>query len=124
MSERKRKLDLSSDGGEKAPPAKMSKSVETAVNPLTQLPYSKQYYEILEKRKALPVWDRNNEFCELLAAHQVLILQGETGSGKTTQVRVYFGKTASGKFFRFLQACHCKFFSKRVPQSGFASMLP
>lgn len=74
------------------------------LNPLTNTPYSEQYYELLEQRKLLPVWMElhqlhTNEnkaeglesiekrsFLQLITENQVLIISGETGSGKTTQV--------------------------------------
>ncbi|EPE07973.1 helicase associated domain-containing protein [Ophiostoma piceae UAMH 11346] len=40
-------------------------------------------------RKALPIWDSRNEIRDTLAASDVLILVGETGSGKSTQVPQY-----------------------------------
>ncbi|XP_027071332.1 probable pre-mRNA-splicing factor ATP-dependent RNA helicase DEAH2 isoform X1 [Coffea eugenioides] len=49
-------------------------------------PYSARYYEILEKRKTLPVWQQKNDFLKALGENQTLILVGETGSGKTTQI--------------------------------------
>lgn len=49
-------------------------------------PYSQRYHDILEKRKTLPVWQQKEEFFKVLKANQTLILVGETGSGKTTQV--------------------------------------
>ncbi|KAF5198001.1 Atp-dependent rna helicase dhx8 [Thalictrum thalictroides] len=49
-------------------------------------PYSANYYAILEKRKTLPVWQQKDEFLQALNANQTLILVGETGSGKTTQI--------------------------------------
>lgn len=49
-------------------------------------PYSQRYHDILEKRKTLPVWHQKDEFFKVLKANQTLILVGETGSGKTTQV--------------------------------------
>ncbi|KAF7120576.1 hypothetical protein RHSIM_Rhsim13G0002600 [Rhododendron simsii] len=49
-------------------------------------PYSQRYYEILEKRRTLPVWHQKEEFFQALKANQTLILVGETGSGKTTQI--------------------------------------
>ncbi|KAF2077570.1 hypothetical protein CYY_001111 [Polysphondylium violaceum] len=48
--------------------------------------YSERYYQILEKRKDLPVWKQKEEFIEKIKSTQVLILVGETGSGKTTQI--------------------------------------
>ena len=49
-------------------------------------PYTNRYFEILEKRKNLPVWEQKKEFLDLFEQHQVIVLVGETGSGKTTQV--------------------------------------
>ena len=34
----------------------------------------------------LPVWEHKDKFMELLMNNQVVVLVGETGSGKTTQV--------------------------------------
>ncbi|CAN7129145.1 unnamed protein product [Brassica rapa subsp. narinosa] len=48
--------------------------------------YSQRYYEILEKRKSLPVYAQKQEFLQCLMSNQTLILVGETGSGKTTQI--------------------------------------
>lgn len=41
---------------------------------------------ILEGRKKLPVYPYRDEFLAAVKEHQVLILVGETGSGKTTQI--------------------------------------
>lgn len=60
--------------------------IEPEINFLTNNPFSQKYYEILEKRKTLPAWDAKEKLFSLLEENQVLILQGETGSGKTTQV--------------------------------------
>lgn len=59
---------------------------EDIYNKYTGKPYSKKYYEILAKRKTLPAWESKNELFELLGENQVVILKGETGSGKTTQI--------------------------------------
>lgn len=48
--------------------------------------FTKQYFDILEKRKALPVWEQKESFLKIFKENQVIILQGETGSGKTTQI--------------------------------------
>lgn len=53
-------------------------------NAWTNKPFSPKYYTILEKRKELPVWNARSNVLELVNKHQVIILQGETGSGKTT----------------------------------------
>jgi hypothetical protein len=44
-----------------------------------------RHFEILEKRRALPVWQQK-EFLHSLYDNQTLILAGETGSRKTAQV--------------------------------------
>ncbi|KAM3735161.1 hypothetical protein ACB098_10G068300 [Castanea mollissima] len=62
-------------------------SSNPAINSWTGRPYSQRYYEILEKRRGLPVWHQKEEFLQVLKANQTLILVGETGSGKTTQPR-------------------------------------
>lgn len=46
---------------------------------------SPRYLAILEKRKELPVYAKQQEFLNLVDKHQFVILVGETGSGKTTQ---------------------------------------
>lgn len=56
------------------------------LNPLTGLPYTQKYYEIYRKRIGLPVWEYRDKFFDLLANNQTIVLVGETGSGKTTQI--------------------------------------
>lgn len=63
-----------------------STTTEAGLNPYNGKQYSERYYYILEKRKTLPVWEQREEFLRVFGANQVMILQGETGSGKTTQV--------------------------------------
>lgn len=48
--------------------------------------YSQRYFDILEKRRSLPVWQQKEEFLKVLHTSQTIVLVGETGSGKTTQV--------------------------------------
>lgn len=42
--------------------------------------------ELLPKRKALPIWPKADEIKAALKKNNVLVLTGETGSGKSTQV--------------------------------------
>lgn len=49
-------------------------------------PYSQRYRDILEKRKALPVFAQMDEFYEKYHESQIMVMIGETGSGKTTQI--------------------------------------
>ncbi|KAF4348069.1 hypothetical protein F8388_012402 [Cannabis sativa] len=94
-TERKRKVSLFDVVDETSVSAKITKSngglmSNNAGNSLINMwngkPYSQRYFDILEKRKTLPVWQQKEEFLQVLKANQTLILVGETGSGKTTQI--------------------------------------
>lgn len=55
---------------------------------------------IEDTRKGLPVYAHREELMQAIADHQVLIVVGETGSGKTTQLPQFlheFGYTEGGK---------------------------
>lgn len=58
----------------------------TDVNPYTGRPYSKRYHDILKTRQKLPVYEAKDRIQSLVQRYQTLLLVGETGSGKTTQV--------------------------------------
>ncbi|WCJ22352.1 RNA helicase family protein [Euphorbia peplus] len=101
-TERKRKLSLfdvvdetsvskitrATGWGVAAPPPIMNINgiANGNINRWNGRPYSQRYYDILEKRKTLPVWQQKDEFLKVLSASQVVVLVGETGSGKTTQI--------------------------------------
>ncbi|PWA83024.1 RNA helicase family protein [Artemisia annua] len=80
---RKRKVSLFDVVDERVT-AKVKTS--TIINPWNGRPYSQGFHEILEKRKTLPVWHQKHEFLKALKENQTLILVGDTGSGKTTQI--------------------------------------
>lgn len=65
--------------------AQAFKAEESALNPFNGKPFSARYYKILEGRRKLPVHRQRDEFLEMLHNNQILVLVGETGSGKTTQ---------------------------------------
>ncbi|XP_045805555.1 probable pre-mRNA-splicing factor ATP-dependent RNA helicase DEAH2 [Trifolium pratense] len=84
-TERKRKLSLFDDSA--AATAKMVKTNgNNLINHWNGKPYSARYYDIFDKRKTLPVWQQKDDFLQVFKDNQTLILVGETGSGKTTQI--------------------------------------
>lgn len=70
---------------------------EEPTNIYTGKPHSTRYFEILKKRQKLPVWEQKREFQRLMQANSTLILVGETGSGKTTQIPQFFVNLRTGK---------------------------
>eukprot|EP00547_Thalassionema_nitzschioides_P017935 CAMPEP_0194246186 /NCGR_PEP_ID=MMETSP0158-20130606/14615_1 /TAXON_ID=33649 /ORGANISM="Thalassionema nitzschioides, Strain L26-B" /LENGTH=1076 /DNA_ID=CAMNT_0038982033 /DNA_START=17 /DNA_END=3247 /DNA_ORIENTATION=- len=54
--------------------------------PITQVT---EHQKILQGRKKLPVFPYREEFLAAVKDHQILVLVGETGSGKTTQIPQY-----------------------------------
>ncbi|KAG5231651.1 hypothetical protein OIU77_010641 [Salix suchowensis] len=92
-TERKRKVSLFDVVDESAKLLKSNGAMSnnnnegsTSINRWNGKPYSQRYFEILQKRKNLPVWHQKEEFLQVLKKNQVLVLVGETGSGKTTQI--------------------------------------
>lgn len=61
-------------------------AVSSTINPLTGLPFTPRYQELFRKRILLPVFEYRSDFMRLLHEHQCIVLVGETGSGKTTQI--------------------------------------
>lgn len=67
--------------------AAMAKEAEDGPNnPFSGKPLSSQYISILKTRRNLPVHAQRDEFLEMYHKSQILLLVGETGSGKTTQI--------------------------------------
>ncbi|KAM0209798.1 hypothetical protein ACHAQI_006262 [Fusarium lateritium] len=59
--------------------------------------HSERYFELLEIRRQLPVSSKRQGFLDAYHQNQVIVLSGETGSGKTTQIPqfVLFDELAS-----------------------------
>ena len=55
------------------------------MNPLNQKPLSRNYFDILRTRRSLPVFEFLDIFEDAYSKNSVIIVEGETGSGKTTQ---------------------------------------
>ncbi|KAL0567041.1 DEAH-box ATP-dependent RNA helicase prp43, partial [Marasmius crinis-equi] len=62
------------------------KALEHDTNPFTKKPHTAQYKKILEARKKLPVFGQMDEFLTMFSENQIIVMVGETGSGKTTQI--------------------------------------
>lgn len=62
------------------------KEEELSINPWTDQPYSDHYYELLEERKELTVLKVREGLISLIKCNKIVLLKGETGNGKTTQV--------------------------------------
>ncbi|THH10637.1 hypothetical protein EW146_g8313, partial [Bondarzewia mesenterica] len=56
------------------------------MNPFKEMPFSSKYKEILESRQRLPVFNHLPQFYEMFQKSQIMVMVGETGSGKTTQI--------------------------------------
>jgi len=83
-TDRKRKLDLADDT------KKQNKTLDARqssdINPWTGKAYSSRYQSILQTRLKLPVYKFQSELLEAVADNQIVVIEGETGSGKTTQI--------------------------------------
>ncbi|KAK8738267.1 hypothetical protein OTU49_004134, partial [Cherax quadricarinatus] len=55
---------------------------------------SKLYQQMLEVRKKLPSYKMRDEIVDAIQKHQVVVLSGETGCGKTTQVAQFILENA------------------------------
>jgi HrpA-like RNA helicase len=51
-----------------------------------QLPHAAVNQELLPFREVLPIWPMRDEIMNLINSNQVVVVSGDTGSGKTTQV--------------------------------------
>ncbi|OHT14006.1 helicase [Tritrichomonas foetus] len=55
-------------------------------NPWTDRPYSHEYFKILKQRQKLPVYEFKEKVIEAVRKNKITIIEGSTGSGKTTQI--------------------------------------
>lgn len=89
--DRKRKLDYSEEP-KRSGLGTSRDAAPDGVNFFTGRTYSQRYYDILTKRRDLPVWQAKEEFVNMIHGHQTTVLVGETGSGKTTQIPQFIGE--------------------------------
>jgi pre-mRNA-splicing factor ATP-dependent RNA helicase DHX16 len=93
------------------------RDVEVKAEPSGKEQQLTEHQKILACRKRLPVYPYREEFLAAVKDHRVLILVGETGSGKTTQVRPLAGAC------RFCEVCllqplksHLVALARKIPQ--------
>jgi pre-mRNA-splicing factor ATP-dependent RNA helicase DHX15/PRP43 len=60
--------------------------LDSLQNPLTRASFSSNYWDLFVERKKLPVWQHKKHFVDLLDKFQFILVEAETGSGKTTQI--------------------------------------
>jgi pre-mRNA-splicing factor ATP-dependent RNA helicase DHX15/PRP43 len=91
MADRKRRLDLGGDSSASKRAKEIPQTDNTApdddsINPWTGIPYSDRYKSILETRLKLPVYQFKDKLLKAVEENQIVVVEGETGSGKTTQI--------------------------------------
>lgn len=64
-------------------------------------PHEKKKLTLKEVRESLPVYRYREEFLAAVEEHQVIIIEGETGSGKTTQLPQYLYEAVSFNVFLY-----------------------
>ncbi|XP_054167487.1 putative pre-mRNA-splicing factor ATP-dependent RNA helicase PRP1 [Oppia nitens] len=83
-----------------------AKSTTSAgINACTGQPFSQRYYELFRKRIQLPVWEYKEQFNDLMDNHKIIVLVGETGSGKTTQIPQWCVEYCRNKCIKIGVAC-------------------
>lgn len=87
MGDKRRRIDIDMEPARSPPPqGDVNERLTRGDNPWTGRPYTPRYFELLRARRALPVHESRRRLLSCLSEKQVVVLEGETGSGKTTQV--------------------------------------
>ena len=74
---------MADDDNDKAAGRSASQAMQFELKTLQATP---QYQKMLNVRKSLPIWAAKQELLDAIAAHNVLLVVGDTGCGKSTQV--------------------------------------
>lgn len=84
MSDRKRRINIDGSGQKKQ--RETSSGQSSDINRWTGHPFSARYHSILATRQKLPVFQFREKLIEAVQNNQFVVVEGETGSGKTTQI--------------------------------------
>mmetsp|Transcript_21627 Transcript_21627/g.30302 ORF Transcript_21627/g.30302 Transcript_21627/m.30302 type:complete len:738 (-) Transcript_21627:524-2737(-) len=84
---RRKRLDLGEDC-EVPNPNKIfkTKELDDDINQWTNQAYSSKFKSILAARLKLPVYQFKDRLLDAVSKNQIVVVEGETGSGKTTQI--------------------------------------
>ncbi|XP_050068197.1 putative ATP-dependent RNA helicase DHX57 isoform X2 [Anopheles maculipalpis] len=72
--------------GSKVNPEQVMKEDRNIVRKFMDKQTNEAYKEMLKNRRKLPAWTKMAEIISLMESHQILVISGETGCGKSTQV--------------------------------------
>ncbi|KAK2498468.1 hypothetical protein MC885_008233, partial [Smutsia gigantea] len=73
----------------------MSKTSGRLTNGIPQIPMKRGECEFDSFRQSLPVFEKQEEIVKIIKENKVVLIVGETGSGKTTQVCFFFVRLAA-----------------------------
>jgi pre-mRNA-splicing factor ATP-dependent RNA helicase DHX15/PRP43 len=72
-------------------------ALSAGMNPLTRKPYSQRYLDIAKNTAQLPVAECRDRIVDSVRSNQTVMLVGEMGSGKTTQILTFLLKAGFAK---------------------------
>jgi HrpA-like RNA helicase len=70
----------------------VNKSMGRLNTGVPQMPYAAVNQELLPFRQALPIWSMRDDIINAINSNQVVVVSGDTGSGKTTQVTCFLNR--------------------------------
>jgi pre-mRNA-splicing factor ATP-dependent RNA helicase DHX16 len=88
----------SEDGDQANPDSLLSQNFAVPKNPEKTAPQLTAREKIAIDKKSLPIFSHREKLLELVRDNQVVVLVGETGSGKTTQIPQYLHEIGYTKF--------------------------
>ncbi|XP_053396236.1 putative ATP-dependent RNA helicase DHX57 [Mercenaria mercenaria] len=80
------KRSTSKEEVRKQNPAEILKTNKRLIEDFKRKKTSGKYKTMQESRQKLPAWFRQDEILQMISEHQVVVISGMTGCGKTTQV--------------------------------------